>query len=445
MQARRARGSGQAAVRTDGPTVIEPDLEQAVPVRTRMASPGELSPGDVLAGYSVEHEVGRGGMGVVYRARHLHLKRTAALKVLTPGLAKDANFRERFIRESRLAASLDHPNVVPVYDAGEAEELLYIAMRFVAGADLAELLESGPLPPTRALDLLTQVGSALDCAHEAGLVHRDVKPANVLVAKERAFLTDFGLSKLVSSDSSLTAAGKMVGTLDYVSPEQIRGEDVDGRSDVYALGCVLFHSLAGAAPYSKHSEAEVLYAHLEHRPPRVDELRLDLPEQLGDVLARSLEKEPEDRFQTCGELMDAAREAVGLGRVSDSAGPQPSQEPLLVVAEEGADGSLVAGALAGGRMKVTLARDSADALDRLERENPRLAIVMQGTEGLRTCTEMRAAVPDTRILLALPRSASAMRGAALAAGADDVIAWPFSSSQLLVKLRDLLGPEAIAR
>lgn len=233
-----------------------------------MAVPGELSPGDVLAGYSVEHEVGRGGMGVVYRARHLHLKRTAALKVLTPGLANDATFRERFIRESRLAASLDHPNVVPVYDAGEAEDLLYIAMRFVAGADLADLLEPGPLAPTRALDLLAQVGSALDCAHEAGLVHRDVKPANILVTRERAFLTDFGLSKEVRSDSSLTAAGKMVGTLDYVSPEQIRGEEVDGRSDVYALGCVLFHSLAGSAPYAKHSEAEVLYAHLEHSPPR---------------------------------------------------------------------------------------------------------------------------------------------------------------------------------
>ena len=444
MEAHRGRGEGHAAFGVDTHTVIETDEEFEAARRLRLAGSGDLIAGDDVGGYRVEQEVGRGGMGVVYRAKHVHLGRTAALKVLTPDLARDEVFRERFVRESRLAAGLEHPNVVPVYDAGEADGRLYIAMRFVAGVDLAQLLERGPLEITRALELLLQVASALDAAHDAGLVHRDVKPANVLVASDHAFLTDFGLSKEVRSDTALTAAGKMVGTLDYISPEQIRGDDVDGRSDVYALACVLFHSLSGMAPFAKKSEAQVIYAHLQDRPPRLEDLS-DLPQQLGDVLARGLAKEPEDRFDRCGEMLDAAGAAVGLGPRPGNGEVPEAQEALLVVADDPGARSLVAGALAGGRLNVVSARDGREALEQLERESPSAVLVAHGTDGMSTCAEVRSAAPDARILLAMPRSASAARRTALAAGADDVIAWPFSASQLLVKLRDLLGPEVIAR
>jgi serine/threonine-protein kinase len=440
---RSERGSAGAGVRGDAATVIEADDQAGAAARPPTAG-GELAPGHRLAGYEIQREIGRGGMGVVYRARHLHLGRTAALKVLTPELALNDSFRERFVRESRIAASLDHPGIVSVYDAGDAGDRLYIAMRFVAGVDLGDLLEPGPLQPGRAFEILGQVASALDAAHEAGLVHRDVKPANVLVAGQRAFLTDFGLVKEMNSVRSLTAAGRMVGTLDYVAPEQIRGEHVDGRADVYALGCVLFHALAGSAPYAKLSEAEVMYAHLQATPPRVEDLSLDLPPALGDVIAKALEKDPAERFQTCAELLDAARAAAGFGPVPGATRPAAT-ESLLVVSDDPALRSLVAGALAGTRLDVVSAPDREMALSRAASDTPSAVLVMRRGDGPELCRDVRSRAPKARLLVALPRSASAQRGAALAAGADEVITWPFSGSQLLVKLRDLLGPEVLAR
>ncbi len=225
-----------------------------------------LSRGMIFAGYRVEELVGRGGMGVVYRATDLSLDRPVALKLVAPELAEDERFRERFLREPRLAASLDHPHVIPIYEAGEHDGQLYLAMRFVEGSDLRTILErEGKLPPERTLALLADVADALDAAHRRALVHRDVKPANVLLDEDgHAYLTDFGITKQLGGDS--TDTGRVVGTLDYLAPEQIRGDPVDGRADVYALGCVLYECLAGAPPFRRPTEAEILWAHMQEHP-----------------------------------------------------------------------------------------------------------------------------------------------------------------------------------
>src|SRR5215204_299369 len=209
-----------------------------------------LAPGEVFGGFRIESIAGRGGMGVVYRAVQPDLNRPVALTLIAADRAADPAFRERFQRESRLAALIDHPNVVPVHGAGEADGQLYLVMRYVPGTDLHRLLKAeGPLEPMRAAEIVAQVASALDAAHAAGLVHRDVKPANVLLAGDHAYLSDFGLTRLVGSDTELTEAGQWIGTVDYCSPEQLRGERTDARSDVYALGCVLFTALTGNTPF----------------------------------------------------------------------------------------------------------------------------------------------------------------------------------------------------
>jgi predicted Ser/Thr protein kinase len=266
--------------------------------------------GTVLAGYRVEERIGRGGMSVVYRAQHLRLKRNVALKLLASELAEDAGFRERFLRESELAASLDHPNVVPIYDAGEVEGLLYIAMRYVDGTDLKALLRrEGSLQPERALSLAGQVASALDAAHERGLVHRDVKPSNVLLAggaEEHCYLADFGLSTSASDRSAPSDPRQLVGTIDYVAPEQIRGDDVDGTADVYSLACLLYECLTGVVPFRRSTEVAVIYAHLEDVPPEAD-----VTEELDPVLARGMAKDRSERWQTAGALVSAAEAAFG--------------------------------------------------------------------------------------------------------------------------------------
>ena len=278
-----------------------------------------LSTGSVLDDFRIEDEIGRGGMGVVYRAAQVSLGRPVALKVISEALSDREGFRERFVRESRLAASLDHPNVIPVYAAGEHDGVLYIAMRFVDGTDLRALLTAeGALDPARAAGVVAQVASALDAAHERGLVHRDVKPANILVAArgggEHTYLTDFGLTKRTASDSGLTAAGEWVGTLDYVAPEQVRGEQVDSRADVYALGCVLYELLTGDVPFPRDDDIAKLWAHISDPPPGVVDLAPDTPRALAAVAARCMEKEPSDRFQTAGEMGRAALASVpGLG------------------------------------------------------------------------------------------------------------------------------------
>jgi Protein kinase domain len=267
--------------------------------------------GSELAGYRIVEPIGRGGTSVVYRAEHVRLGRPAALKLLAPVLG-EAGFRERFLRESQLAASIDHPSILPVFDAGEEDGFLYIAMAYVEGSDLKTLLaEEGPLPLRRALRIIGQIGSALDAAHARGLVHRDVKPANILVGDgDRAYLSDFGVVKELSSNG-MTRTGTFVGTIEYCAPEQIEGRAVDGRADVYALACVLFECLTGEPPFHRPSEVAVLNAHLHAPPPK-------LPRQPGGleaVIATALSKSPLDRYATCAEFVAAARAAAVERRV----------------------------------------------------------------------------------------------------------------------------------
>jgi hypothetical protein len=263
--------------------------------------------GSVIAGYRLDEEIGSGATSVVYRATHERLGRPAALKLLTPGLG-DADFSERFIRESRLAASFQHPNIVPIYDAGEEEGVLFIAMAYVPDGDLRALLQrDGTLSLRRALRIAGQVAHALDVSHAHGLVHRDVKPANILVTEDdRALLTDFGTVKVVSGPDH-TRTGGFLGTIDYAAPEQIEGGDVDARTDVYGLACVLWECLTGVPPFRRASEFATLFAHLNDPVPRLRTLQPSLPAGLETVLARGLAKSPVDRYQTCGELVAAAR------------------------------------------------------------------------------------------------------------------------------------------
>jgi hypothetical protein len=267
-----------------------------------------LEPGSQLAGYRIEGIAGGGGMGVVYRATQAALDRTVALKVIAPGLAEDDEFRTRFKRESRLAASIEHQNVIPIYEAGEADGVLFLSMRYVEGTDLRSLLDrEGSLEPHRATRIVAQVAEALDAAHGAGLVHRDVKPGNILIAPgEHVYLTDFGLTKRAASQSALTKTGALVGTIDYVAPEQVEGFRVDARSDVYALACVLYHLLTGRVPYDKPSDMARLFAHVNEPPPLPSAVEPGVPHELDEVVVRGMAKDPDERYQSAGDLGRAA-------------------------------------------------------------------------------------------------------------------------------------------
>jgi YVTN family beta-propeller protein len=277
----------------------------------------DIVPGSTFGRYRIESQVGRGGMGVVYKASDPSLERAVALKLIAPELAEDAQFRARFLKEPRLAASLEHPNVVPIYEAGERDGQLYLAMRYVQGSDLKSVLARELiLPPERAIGILGQVAGALDAAHRKGLVHRDVKPANVLLDEdEHVYLTDFGVTKHVGGDS--TDTGQLVGTFDYIAPEQIRGEPVDARTDCYALGCVLYECLGGVPPFRRESEAETLWAHMQDEaPPLPGHPKLD------PVLRSALAKDKDARQATCAELVDEARDALGLAAPPAARGPR---------------------------------------------------------------------------------------------------------------------------
>ena len=323
--------------------------------------PAHLSTGAVLAGHRLDAIVARGGMGVLYRATHLALDRTVALKVIQPALAADPAFRERFGEESRTAAGIDHPNVIPIYHAGEEDGVLFVTMRYVEGTDVRALVDSrGPLEPALAAHIVNATGAALDAAHGRGLVHRDVKPANILIdglpSRTHVYLTDFGLTKRMGSTGGLTRSGQFVGTLDYVAPEQIQGSKaVDGRADVYALGCVLFETLTGRVPFPVDDERAKLFAHLDTPPPSLTELRPDLPAALGEVVSTAMAKAPGDRFATAGELGRAAVAAVDAPatRNSEPAGPatvirEPSRPTVVSEPRPGGRERTVTTAAAAG-------------------------------------------------------------------------------------------------
>ena len=272
-----------------------------------------LSPGSTIAGYEVEAVVGSGGIGVLYRARQLRLDRPVALKLVEPEVAREPLVRERLRREARTVAALDHPNVVPLYEAGEEDGTVYIVTRWVDGTELGTLIrEEGPLDPRRAARIAAQIASALEVAHEKGLIHRDVKPSNVIVApQDHVYLTDFGLTKRAESVSGYTAPAQMLGTIDYVAPEQIEGGEAGDRGDVYGLACLLFEALTGAAPFADQSGGMAkMWAHLNAEPPSAREQQPDVPQALDDLVRRGLAKRPEDR-PSATAFGAAVLEAVG--------------------------------------------------------------------------------------------------------------------------------------
>jgi serine/threonine protein kinase len=286
-----------------------------------------------LPGYRIERQLGRGSMGVVYLAEDTKLRRKVALKVLAPTLADDELFRKRFDRESQSAANLDHPHIVPVYAAGEAAGSLYIAMRYVGGGDLRTVLEaSGPLSLEQSTSIIVSVASALDAAHAQGMIHRDVKPANILIdsrgGQEHYYLSDFGITKIVSSGRSLTSTGQIVGTIDYIAPEQIQGKPVDSRSDLYALGCVLYQCLTGVVPFPRDETAALMWAHVHDDPPPVTARRPDLPPQIDAIVAKAMAKQPEDRYTTCRELAFALRTFANDPAASIDSQPVLPPKPL---------------------------------------------------------------------------------------------------------------------
>ena len=302
-------------------------VEAAEAAEAAAASLALLAKGTTVAGYRVEGVLGHGGMGVVYEATQLSLNRTVALKLLAGQLGDDAAFRERFRREGLLQAQIDHPNIVTVYEAGETDEGLFLAMRLVRGPNLKDMIVSRELDAGRSLRILTPVADALDAAHAQGLIHRDIKPQNILVSgRDHAYLADFGLTK-APGEKSLTKTGQFVGTLDYISPEQIRGQGASKQSDVYALAAVLYECLSGVVPYPKDSEAAVLYAHMSEEPPSLQEARPELPSPLDAVIRKAMSKTPEDRYHSATELMRAAEEAFSRKTRAAMTPPGPIEAP----------------------------------------------------------------------------------------------------------------------
>jgi DNA-binding beta-propeller fold protein YncE/predicted Ser/Thr protein kinase len=298
----------------------------------------ELGPGSMVGGYRVEETLGRGGMGVVYRARQLELDRDVALKVIAPARVEDPAARARFVREARAAAAVEHPGIVPVYDAAVQGETAYVVMRYVPGSDLrTQVRVEGPPEPARAAEVARRLGDALDAIHAAGYVHRDVKPANVLVGERGdIYLSDFGLAKHLLSDATQTEPDRWVGTVDFAAPEQIRGGPVDARTDVYALGAMLFFMLCGHVPFERDSDEARLWAHLGEPPPRPSEARPGVPAAFDDVVRRAMAKDPAQRQPSAGRL---GREAVAAaeGGTSTATSPRPHAgrrraRPLLLAA-----------------------------------------------------------------------------------------------------------------
>jgi serine/threonine-protein kinase len=308
----------------------------------------ELQTGSEFAGCRIEGVLGRGGMGVIYRATELRLGRPVALKLIATEQASDPDVRERFEREARMTASIEHPNVVPVYAAGEEDGHLYLVMRFVPGTDLHHLLqEERRVPPARAASIVAQVADALDAAHAAGLVHRDVKPANILINNDHAYLSDFGITRVQASDTRITDSGNWIGTVDFMAPEHLRGEPTDARADVYALGCVLFTALTGTPPFRRDTVPVTITAHLHDPPPRPSETA-GVPAAFDAVIARALAKDPADRYPSAGDLGRAARAAAAgewastaRGSVATGAATPEEAEPTRIAPAPGATAVMV--------------------------------------------------------------------------------------------------------
>jgi serine/threonine-protein kinase len=446
-----------------------------------MAEPEDPRLGTEIAGYRIEERIGRGGMGVVYRAQHMNLQRRAAIKIIAPEFADTKGFRSRFIREARIAAALQHPNIVTVYDAGQSGQTLYIAMQFIRGSDLAAILnEEGRLRPYRAIDVCRQVASALDAAHGMALIHRDVKPGNVLIEGRRAYLTDFGLTKRSGgSKSGLTQAGELVGTIHYVAPEQIEAGDVDARTDVYSLACLLFHCLTGHVPFERDTDVAVIYAHLSETPPKLTDVRPELPAGLDAVIAKGLDKSPDRRFQSCSDLMSAARVVIdAAGPLADTVpgrgvpvgGDAPDMvtavgrklptdaAPTVVPDAERRSRMLLAGldqrtqaivqVAVGNRCEVEQAPEGDDLLETIRDRRPDLLVIDWNAPALasRDVLEELRADPVTREskVLLVVRDKQARTREVARADADETLATPFSPLQLQVKLRKLLGADAVA-
>src|SRR5215210_2336974 len=447
-----------------------------------MAEPEDPRLGTEIAGYRIEERIGRGGMGVVYRAQHMNLQRRAAVKIIAPEFADTKGFRPRFIREARIAAALQHPNIVTVYDAGQSGQTLYIAMQFIRGSDLGAILrEEGRLRPYRAIDVCRQIASALDAAHGMALIHRDVKPGNVLIEGRRAYLTDFGLTKRSGSTrTALTQAGELVGTIHYVAPEQIEGGQVDARTDVYSLACLLFHCLVGDVPFSRDTDVAVIYAHLSEAPPKPSELRPELPVGLDAVIAKALDKSPDRRFQSCSDLMAAARAVLdAAGPLADTVpgrgvpaggdapdvptavgGQVPTRygEPAAVPESEKRARVLLAGldqttraivqVAIGDLCEVELAGEGEDVVEAARDRHPDLIVLDWNAAELaaRDILDALRADPvarESKVLLVVREKQARSREVARAS-ADETLATPFSPLQLQVKLRKLLGPETMA-
>jgi len=366
-----------------------------------MTDADRFQTGSEFAGYRIERVLGRGGMGVVYLAEQLSLGRKVALKVLVPELADNPGFRVRFESESRLAAAIDHPNIIPLYEAGEDSGLLFITMRYVRGTDLLEVLRAEPvLPMDRALQIASQVGAALDAAHESGLVHRDVKPGNVLVASgagaersDHCYLTDFGLTKDTANAIALTATGQFVGTIDYVAPEQIDGSP-DGRGDQYSLACMTYECLTGSVPFKRDSEVAVLWAHLQEPPPKISEQQPGLPPALDAVFAKAMDKDPDARYESCRDFAQAAAAAA-------TAAPHPPAAPPTRAAMQMPPGQptraaaapvLAAGAATAAPPLAAAANGGAGADAGAAAFEPARAVPDTGGQGRRLATALVAGV-----------------------------------------------------
>jgi serine/threonine-protein kinase len=415
-------------------------------VRLPLARAALVASGSQVGGYRIERQIGRGGMGVVYRAHHIRLDRPAAVKVLAPELSSNDDFRERFMRESQIAAALQHPNVLAVYDAGEQDGLLYLAMQLIDGSDLrSELEEEDSLTGERSIGVLSQVGAALDAAHTTGLVHRDVKPANILLERDRAFLGDFGLTKRISSSATSTGTGQMVGTVDYVAPEQIEGATLDGRADIYALGCVVYECLGGRPPHSRDSDIAVLFAHLQDQPPLLSEMSDELAPEVDVVVRRAMAKRPEDRYESCAKFIVALADALQVD-VPHNLATEPRAR-VLVASDQASIRAVVRGSLAG----LPLAIDElveGDELVAMAGPQPVDALVVDAELGADEVARLAGAFQTLdgqrpSLLLLVPRGSAAHGMEELRALADAELATPFSGLQLASRLRRLIGEEAL--